>query len=74
MGKSGKDHSGIAHDGFEHTLRTKEAKERFNNEPIDVSSLPLKEQLEYWARFEEEENLYVHCAGGYRCLIALSIL
>ena len=26
------------------------------------------------AQFGEHENLYVHCAGGYRSAIALSIL
>ncbi len=26
------------------------------------------------AQFEENQNLYVHCAGGYRSLIACSIL
>ena len=26
------------------------------------------------ANFEEEQNIYVHCAGGYRSVIASSML
>jgi len=26
------------------------------------------------ARFEEKDNIYVHCAGGYRSVIAASLL
>ena len=39
-------------------------------------NLPLSDMTDValLAQFEEEENLYVHCAGGYRSVIALSIL
>ena len=39
-------------------------------------NLPLSDMtnVALLAQFEEHENLYVHCAGGYRSVIALSIL
>ena len=39
-------------------------------------NLPLSDMTDValLAQFEEQENLYVHCAGGYRSVIALSIL
>ncbi len=42
----------------------------------DASNLPLTEMTDVTllAQFEETENIYVHCAGGYRSVIAASIL
>jgi hydroxyacylglutathione hydrolase len=42
----------------------------------DASNLPLSEMtnITQLAQFEEDENIYVHCAGGYRSVIAASIL
>jgi hydroxyacylglutathione hydrolase len=42
----------------------------------DASNLPLSNMTDITllAQFEEEENIYVHCAGGYRSVIAASIL
>jgi hydroxyacylglutathione hydrolase len=42
----------------------------------DASNLPLSimTDITLLAQFEEEENIYVHCAGGYRSVIAASIL
>jgi hydroxyacylglutathione hydrolase len=42
----------------------------------DASNLPLTEMTDVTllAQFEETENIYVHCAGGYRSVIASSIL
>jgi hydroxyacylglutathione hydrolase len=39
-------------------------------------NLPLLEMtdLAELAQFEDNENLYVHCAGGYRSVIAASLL
>ena len=39
-------------------------------------NLPLSDLVDpgKMANFEEEQNLYVHCAGGYRSVIAASIL
>jgi len=42
----------------------------------DAFNLPLLEMTDVaeLAQFEETENLYVHCAGGYRSVIAASLL
>jgi hydroxyacylglutathione hydrolase len=42
----------------------------------EASNLPLAEMTDITllAQFEENENIYVHCAGGYRSVIAASIL
>ncbi len=42
----------------------------------DASNLPLSDMIDVTllAQFEENENIYVHCAGGYRSVIASSIL
>ncbi len=42
----------------------------------DASNLPLSDMtdLTLLAQFEDNENIYVHCAGGYRSVIASSIL
>ena len=41
---------------------------------VDVPSTPLDFLNEHLAEFPKEENFYVHCAGGYRSMIAASIL
>lgn len=42
----------------------------------DALNLPLNEMTDVaeLAQFEEKENLYIHCAGGYRSVIAASLL
>jgi rhodanese-related sulfurtransferase len=42
----------------------------------DAINLPLNEMTDpaTMAQFDEEQNLYVHCAGGYRSVIAASLL
>jgi len=42
----------------------------------DALNLPLSELTDpaAMAQFEEEQNLYVHCAGGYRSVIAASLM
>ena len=42
----------------------------------DAQNLPLNEMndLVNLAHFEDNQNLYVHCAGGYRSVIASSLL
>ena len=39
-------------------------------------NLPLNDMMDValMADFEESQNLYVHCAGGYRSVIASSLL
>ena len=39
------------------------------NMPLDTLTDPLKV-----AMIEDDKNLYVHCAGGYRSVIAASLL
>ena len=41
----------------------------------DAVNLPLSDltDVALLAQFEDNENIYVHCAGGYRSVIALSI-
>jgi hydroxyacylglutathione hydrolase len=42
----------------------------------DAQSLPLNDMTDpgTMANLEEEQNIYVHCAGGYRSVIAASLL
>jgi glyoxylase-like metal-dependent hydrolase (beta-lactamase superfamily II)/rhodanese-related sulfurtransferase len=42
----------------------------------DAINLPLAEMTDVasMAQLEEEQNIYVHCAGGYRSVIAASLL
>jgi len=42
----------------------------------DAQNLPLMEMTDIvnLANFEDNQNLYVHCAGGYRSVIATSLL
>ena len=40
----------------------------------DVPSTPLDFLNEHIAEFPKEDNFYLHCAGGYRSMIAASIL
>lgn len=41
---------------------------------VDVSSTPLDFLNEHISEFPKEKDFYVHCAGGYRSMIAASIL
>jgi len=43
---------------------------------VNAVNLPLHEMtdLSQMAQFEDSQNLYVHCAGGYRSVIAASLL
>jgi rhodanese-related sulfurtransferase len=42
----------------------------------DAVNLPLNDLIDpgNMANFEEHHNLYLHCAGGYRSIIAASLL
>ena len=47
----------------------------FTSEHVDgAHSTPLDFLNDHLAEFPPEENFYVHCAGGYRSMIAASIL
>jgi rhodanese-related sulfurtransferase len=41
---------------------------------VDVPSTPLDFLNEHLSEFPKEQDFYVHCAGGYRSMIAASIL
>lgn len=41
---------------------------------VDVPSTPLDFLNDHLSEFPKEENFYLHCAGGYRSVIAASIL
>jgi len=43
---------------------------------VNAQNLPLNEMNDVLnlAQFEDKQNLYVHCAGGYRSVIAASLL
>ena len=41
---------------------------------MDAENTPLDELNDHLAQFGSEEDHYVHCAGGYRSVIAISIL
>ena len=41
---------------------------------LDVPSTPLDFINDHLSEFPKEETFYVHCAGGYRSMIAASIL
>ncbi len=43
---------------------------------VNAQNLPLNEMndVAHLAHFEENQNLYIHCAGGYRSVIAASLL
>lgn len=41
---------------------------------VDVHSTPLDTINDHLAEFPKEEEFYLHCAGGYRSMIAASIL
>ncbi len=47
-----------------------------NGHVKDAVNLPLNEMTDVaqLAQFEDNQNLYVHCAGGYRSVIAASLL
>jgi rhodanese-related sulfurtransferase len=47
----------------------------YSSEHVKVAeSTPLDFLNSYTAEFPKKENFYVHCAGGYRSVIAASIL
>ncbi len=50
-------------------------KSEYLSEHIDnAENLPLSELNEHLAEFKDNEEYFIHCAGGYRSMIACSIL
>jgi len=50
-------------------------KSEFDSEHVEGAvSTPLNQILDHLAKFPKDENFIVHCAGGYRSMVAASIL
>ena len=41
---------------------------------VDAQNLPLDHLYDHLAEFPKDENFYIHCAGGYRSVIAATML
>lgn len=66
----------IPHDERLLVVDVRRETEYANGHIKNAMNLPLNEMTDpaHIARFDDEQNLYVHCAGGYRSVIAASIL
>lgn len=56
MARNGKDYGLIALGGFEHTLRTNEAKDRFAKD-VDVSKMSITEQIKHYEKVMHNERI-----------------
>jgi glyoxylase-like metal-dependent hydrolase (beta-lactamase superfamily II)/rhodanese-related sulfurtransferase len=66
----------IPHDPNLQVIDVRESAEFTEGHVKNAINLPLHEMadLAQIANFEENQNLYVHCGGGYRSVIACSVL
>jgi len=48
--------------------------EHLSEHILEAKNTPLSEINSHLAKFPKEDNFYIHCAGGYRSMIAASIL
>ena len=66
----------IPHDPNLRVVDVRKETEFADGHLADALNLPLSEMTDVaeLAQFEENENLYIHCAGGYRSVIAASLL
>ncbi|MEQ1553139.1 MAG: rhodanese-like domain-containing protein [Ferruginibacter sp.] len=66
----------LPHDPNITVLDVRKEKEYADGHLKNSANLPLScmTDITLLAQFEENENIYVHCAGGYRSVIAASIL
>jgi glyoxylase-like metal-dependent hydrolase (beta-lactamase superfamily II)/rhodanese-related sulfurtransferase len=66
----------IPHDPNLKVVDVRNETEFANGHLRDALNLPLSEMTDVaeLAQFEDNENLYIHCAGGYRSVIAASLL
>jgi len=57
-------------------LDVRKPTEYANGHIKDALNIPLDEMMDpaNLSEFEEEQNIYVHCAGGYRSVIAASLM
>ncbi len=52
----------------------RKASEYLSEHMLDARNTPLMSINDHLAEFPKEETFYVHCAGGYRSMIAASVL
>lgn len=66
----------IPHDPHLLVLDVRKESEFASGHLEDAVNMPLDRMTDLLqlARFEEKDNIYVHCAGGYRSVIAASLL
>jgi len=66
----------IPHDPNLRVVDVRKETEFADGHLADALNLPLNEMTDVaeLAQFEDNENLYIHCAGGYRSVIAASLL
>lgn len=66
----------IPHDPNLKVVDVRKATEYADGHLENAINLPLSEMTDVaeLAQFEDNENLYIHCAGGYRSVIAASLL
>lgn len=66
----------ILHDPNAIVLDVRREAEFAGGHVTNAVNLPLSEMIDVAqiANFEENQNLYIHCAGGYRSVIAASLL
>ncbi len=66
----------ILHDPNSVVLDVRREPEFADGHVVNAVNLPLSEMTDIAqiANFEDNQNLYVHCAGGYRSVIATSLL
>lgn len=58
----------------ERTFDVRKESEYLSEHVIDAKNTPLSNLNNHLAEFPKEENFYIHCASGFRSMIAASIL
>lgn len=64
----------IAKEGKVSVMDVRKTAEYASEHVIDAENAPLDDLNDYLAMFKSNEKNYIHCAGGYRSMIASSIL
>lgn len=66
----------IPHDPNLVIIDVRKETEYANGHVVNAHNVPLDEMMDVAniAQFEDNQNLYVHCAGGYRSVIASSLM
>ncbi|XP_020905715.1 uncharacterized protein LOC110243899 [Exaiptasia diaphana] len=64
----------IVKEGNVSVMDVRKTSEYASEHVIDAENAPLDDLNDYLAMFKSNEKNYIHCAGGYRSMIASSIL